>query len=78
MDKLNRKQRIAVWILLAVAVLMFLFPPVIWSWDGRTYFKFFLSFDFRYDIKYQQLLMQYVLLAGIGWAVVTSLKSKAR
>ena len=74
MDKLNRRQQIAVWILLAIAVAMYVFPPSEY-WGGGIVYRSLLNIESS-QILYTQLAIQYALLIGIGWAVVTSLKQK--
>ena len=87
MDKLNKRQRIAVWVMLILAVGMLLYSPeahyegrqTIGKFDGDG--TFFAGGGYEWLWENEQvnaglLFIQYLVLAGIGWAVVTSLKEK--
>jgi hypothetical protein len=81
MDRLNEKQRRVVWVAIALAVVMFLFPPVIESFlsiegDWGSAPGGYSPIWENSSIDYGRLLIQYVLLAVVTWAVVTGFRNK--
>ena len=85
MDKLNKNQRLVVWICLAVAVAMFLHPPqATYTYTSTSALSPGLrtgggGYDFIWNgkgVNFAQLSIQYLLLGVASWAVVTSLKRK--
>lgn len=81
MDKLNKKQRIVVWVALIMAVGMFLYPPQLsrsYSRRGGSGYLEYTGYAPIWQaerIDFARLLIQYGLLAGLCWAAVTTLKT---
>ena len=71
MDRLNRKQRVTVWVAIGLALLMFAFPYGFVYGEGVGYKPIWRN----NEIEYGRLLIQYALLLVVTWATITTLRS---
>lgn len=79
---MNKNQKIAMWVAIAVIVLMGLFPPWLTELANRQYFiqgyYFILDPPFYSRIYFTQLLIQWFVVALIASGTVLTLKGKAK
>lgn len=78
MDKLNKRQRLFVWIAIGLAIAMFIYPPASeyrsnrMSGSGRAQSAGYALIWSVEIIDYTRLLIQYGILCVVTWASVTS------